>query len=242
MVHEVSCPPIIFPTGSGVCDYTFSVRWCTLGDRDGYRAWYPGLPAGPPAPPITILILTLDTVRHSPEDITEPDPTSTWSCTVASLGRGPVKWTLQYPPSRDWFTPTDWFGYIGHMTGYMGTMSTFDLNSTVFNGLPPIAGIQDGIIRNVGVTGEEDGPYLTPGMRQFDPSRAYQNPKLDDWWNPSWKFYNELGWDVRFDISTGYMELNHSWYRDDKNLNTPIIFNGTWNGYIPLDCQWDFSG
>ena len=121
-------------------------------------------------------------------------------------------------------------------------MFIFNLNSTVFSGFPPTAVSKDGVISNVGTSSEANGPFLTPGMRAFDPTRVYTNTPLSDYWDPGWKFYNGLGWEVRLDISTGYMELKHSWYCDDKNIDTPIIFNGTWNGYLQLECKWEFPG
>ena len=36
-----------------------------------------------------------------------------------------------------------------------------------------------------------------------------------------WDFYNALEWAVRLDLSTGYMELNHSWYCDDLDPGRP---------------------
>ena len=39
--------------------------------------------------------------------------------------------------------------------------------------------------------------------------------------NPGWNFYNALHWSLRFDLSTGYMQLNHSWYCDDKDPERP---------------------
>ncbi|KAK0618915.1 hypothetical protein B0T14DRAFT_584163 [Immersiella caudata] len=232
-VYGVACPQRIWITGES-CDYTYTAQWCTLGDREGY-------PSSPWQQ--TIPIQSIDTVRIPAGDLTEPEPSpDVWSCTVASLGRGPVKWTLQMADWVDFFSLTDWFGWIGHLTPYMNTMFLFDLNSTVFSGIPTTPAIKDGLIRGVGHSLEENGPFLTPGMQVFDPSRVYRNDKLDDWWGPGWKFYHGLDWDVRLDLSTGYMELNHSWYCDDKNLDTPIVFNGTWNGYLPLECKWEFPG
>ncbi|KAK1751142.1 hypothetical protein QBC47DRAFT_308381, partial [Echria macrotheca] len=218
--YGVPCPPQIFITGKS-CDYTYAARWCTLGDRDGF---------GPAGPPVTMSIQSIDVAPLPPGDLTEPDPSSSfsnkggdkesaWSCTVASLGRGPVRWTLQ---TTDFFSLTDWFGYIGRLSENMGTQFAFDLNSTVFSEFPPTAASRDGVIRDVGVS-NGPSPFLTPGMRAFDPARVYTNTPLSDYWAPGWKFYNGLGWQVRLDISAGYMELNHSWYCDDKNLDTPVF-------------------
>jgi len=55
-----------------------------------------------------------------------------------------------------------------------------------------------------------------------------------DYSNPGWRFCNAMAWSLRLDILTGYMELNHPWYCDDKNPERSIVFNGVWNGYLPL--------
>jgi len=231
-VYAVACPPAIFIRGDS-CDYTYAAKWCTLGDRDGYsmyRDWtiYNQL---------SLSMQSIDTVRLPAGDLTEPDPTGVWSCTVASLGRGPVQWTLQQASSWiDFFALTDWFGWINHLDPQMNTMFVFNLNSSVFAGRPRTEGDDDGVIKYLGTSREENGPFLTPGMPDFDPSRGYTSGP------GSGGFYNPLGGEVKFDISTGYMELKHSWYCDDKNLDTPVIFNGTWNGYVPLNCTWEFPG
>ncbi|KAK4451241.1 hypothetical protein QBC34DRAFT_295718 [Podospora aff. communis PSN243] len=221
--YGLACPQQFFITGDR-CDYVYTAQWCTLGDREGYLN-YPGIPLNMP-------IQSIETVRLPVGELTEPEPNpSVWSCTVASLGRGPVKWALQTSGWADLFSLTDWFGWIGHLTPEMNTGFTFDLNSSVFVGFPGTAYSKDGVIRGVGRVSEEDGPFLTPGMRSFDPSRVYTNTPLTDYWAPGWKFYQALGWEVRFDVSTGYMELKHSWYCDDKNVDTPI-FPGVRTGDI----------
>ncbi|KAK4443677.1 ankyrin repeat-containing domain protein [Podospora aff. communis PSN243] len=68
---------------------------------------------------------------------------------LVSADRGPVRWTLQYTDWADHFSLTDSFGYIGHLSPDMGTMFTFNLNSSVFSGIPPTAASKDGVV-NVG--------------------------------------------------------------------------------------------
>ncbi|KAK0644442.1 hypothetical protein B0T16DRAFT_392794 [Cercophora newfieldiana] len=36
----------------------------------------------------------------------------------------------------------------------------------------------------------------------------------------------------------GNGEALWSWYCDDKDRERPIVFNGTWNGYLPLNCSY----
>jgi hypothetical protein len=239
--YNVSCPqsPLSFVYGDS-CDFTYHAKWCTLGDRDGYFSWN--------APePLVMPTDTLDVVRLSAGGLAEPEPSpDIWSCTVASLGRGPIKWTLQQSHWFDpgFFTQTDWFGVFSDLPEVPSTWFLFNLNSSVFAGFPPTVLSKDGVVRDLGIRQEYNGWTMTPWTRTFNPSRTISDMTESDGYttNYGWKFYNALDWQFRFDISTGYMELNHSWYCDDKNLDTPIIFNGTWNGYIPLSCEWRFPG
>jgi len=235
-VSGMPCPrnPVI--TGDS-CDYVFSTQWCTLGDRDGYD--------NRPGGPLKIPLDDIDVVRLPTGEFTEPEPRpEVWSCTVASLGRGPVKWTLQMSEGMDFFAQTDWFGLFSDMPEVMSTWFTFELNNSALAGFPPTMASKDGIVRHVGV--REDIfdwiGVMTPGMRTFDPLRLVRHSDFGKGWAAGWKFYNALDWNLRFDISTGYMELNHSWYCDDKNLDKPLVFNGTWNGYLSLDCMWELPG
>ncbi|KAK0726001.1 hypothetical protein B0H67DRAFT_551424 [Lasiosphaeris hirsuta] len=230
------CPRVIFGPSGESCDYTYRARWCTLGDRDGNANYWLG--------PLVVPTENVDVVRLPAGDLTEPEPTSeVWSCTAASLGRGPVTWALQQSDWFDFFAQTDWFGVLGNRQDVLSTMFQFNLNSSVFAGFPPTKLSKDGVVRELGITQETAGWTLTPWVRTFDPTRVYTDQT--EYWdisNPGWKFYNALAWSLRLDISTGYMELNHSWYCDDKDPERPIVFNGTWNGHVPLACDYGFPG
>ncbi|KAK3342066.1 hypothetical protein B0T25DRAFT_358152 [Lasiosphaeria hispida] len=236
--YTAPCPPVIFGPSGDSCDYTYHARWCTLGDRNG------GLNA-PWFGPLVVPTENVDVVRLPAGDLTEPAPApEVWSCTTASLGRGPVVWALQQSGWVDFFAQTDWFDVLSsYHPDVLTTWFEFNLNSSVFAGFPPTALSKDGVVRDLGVRQEVAGRALTPWMRTFDPTRVFTDrAEYPDISNPGWKFYNALGWSLRFDISAGYMELNHSWYCDDKDPERPVVFNGTWNGYVPLTCGYEFPG
>jgi hypothetical protein len=183
------------------CEGQMRSSWCTLGKFDG---------GGNP------INLYPDEIKmtHLPANVfTDPDPVpGEWSCTVQSLGR-PIVWRLQ---TKDYFFLTAWFGHW--KSDQMYSNLRFDLNSSVFSNRPG-----GGLIRKVGLQsgwGPEAGS-LTPWLRGFDPTQTLRSVKRDSYYKPGWDFYNGLDWNVRFDAATGYMELNQSWYCDDKDPSTP---------------------
>jgi len=208
------CPQIPFwgPAGTS-CDYTYSAKWCTLGDRDGNGT------------PLWVASENT-TITHLPaRELTEPEPDpNIWSCTVSSLGRGPVTWRLGSAPGslRGYLASTAWFDPSS--SSRADTMSTsfyFDLDSSVFHGRPLNANDyrdRDSIIRNVGVRADS----ITPWVRTYDPARVYDD--RTEYWdveNDGWRYYNVLGWKLRLDLLTGYLEVNQSWYCDDKDRGRP---------------------
>ncbi len=54
---------------------------------------------------------------------------------------------------------------------------------------------------------------MTPYLGNDDPSQWYYS------WNRT--SVNDQGWSMRFDPAVGYMELNQSWYCDDKDFEHP---------------------
>ncbi|GAB1317059.1 hypothetical protein MFIFM68171_07269 [Madurella fahalii] len=220
---QVICQTLIAPI---YCDVLFSAQWCSLGgDRDGR-----GRPLG--------IRASQTAVQRLPDNaLTDPDPVpGQWSCTAASVARGPVVWRLQ---TRDYLALTAWFGHW--KSDQMYTKLRFDLNSSVFWGRPG-----GGVLRDVGIqqTWGSDASRLTPWLRGFDPTHTFRSRnQFEGRYDAGLgaDFYNPLDWSVRFDLSTGYMELNNSWYCDDKNPSMPIVFDGSWNGYIPLNCSYKFG-
>ena len=117
--------------------------------------------------------------------------------------------------STSWFTefpsadvPLTWF--------------RLDLNSSALHGVPPTNISRDGVVRDIGVTWFDHVGIVTPWTHRWDPMRLWDDQSESDGLsNPGWNFYNALHWSLRFDLSTGYMQLNHSWYCDDKDPERP---------------------
>ncbi len=104
----------------------------------------------------------------------------------------------------------------------MYTRLRFDLVNSVFENRPDSAGGAR-VVTDVGTEswlgyqkGQAEAAKLTPWLRGADPTawfRSYDRVVYDELarWN----------WRVRFDVLTGYMELNHTWYCDDKDTKRP---------------------
>ncbi|KAM7193667.1 hypothetical protein V8F20_008304 [Naviculisporaceae sp. PSN 640] len=135
-----------------------------------------------------------------------------------------------------------------HTEGFP-TRLVFDLASSVFPASSysssPDRSRGSGVIHNLGTVSFDPhgGPgssgrwfsgsnlTLTPYMKDWDPTAVYRSVvNLADRFGSErtlqiegggWDFYNALHWDLRFDLSMGYMELNHSWYCDDLNAKNP---------------------
>jgi len=153
-----------------------------------------------------------------------PDP-SVWSCTVSSLGRGPVTWT---------FRPGDYLGGMISRTIWFTTPASyrpasmmtnlfFNLENSVFRGrpfrqTPTDDRDRDSLIHNIGANAHS----LTPWVDAFDSARWYTD-RIDypDGSNPGWRFYQGLGWKIRADLATGWMEVGMDWYCDDKERGRP---------------------
>ena len=195
---KVLCQNFFWPV---YCEVDFESEWCTLGEADG---------RGPPA---RVYSDQTKVERLPANELTDPDPVpGLWSCTVSSLSR-PVVWRLR---TRDYLTDTVWFGHWKSDQTY--THLKFDLENSVFSERPG-----GGLITGVGIQ-DSWGPAagsLTPWLRGFNPAQTLHSGDRASYSNLGWDFYNVLGWDVRFDVSTGYMELNMSWYCDDKDPARP---------------------
>ena len=207
-VYNYGCPSFFAPNP---CNITLSARWCSLGaDREGRGS-------------ATVWSTRPIALQRLPDNaLTSPDPDpSQWSCTVASLGRGPVVWTLR---ARDYLALTAWFGHWKSDQTY--TKLRFDLSSSVFRDRSDGKGGSGGVVRDVGIQSkysEYGAGDLTPWLRGFNPTATFRslNRNSNSYRDIGWDFYNVLDWQVRFDITTGYMELNHSWYCDDKDPSRP---------------------
>jgi len=59
-------------------------------------------------------------------------------------------------------------------------------------------------------------------VKTYDPTVTFDDQiDYSDSANPGWHYYNALSWSVRVDLLTNYIELNHSWYCDDKDRQKP---------------------
>lgn len=104
---------------------------------------------------------------------------------------------------------------------------SFDFANSAFfprlGSLHPGPGPDDGgWIRHV----EANTPALTPFTPEWRPAASY-GQRDDPWWNLGFggrfPFDNALSWRMRFDAATGYLELNHVWYCNDKNPDMPYV-------------------
>ncbi|KAK4450171.1 hypothetical protein QBC34DRAFT_297593 [Podospora aff. communis PSN243] len=217
---NVVCGNLIAPLW---CNITYTADWWSLGgDRDG---------KGTPIRVGTNFGRDVTVTRLPGDAFRAPEPEEgRWSCTVNSLGRGPVKWRLQVDR---YLALTAWYGYGREDVTY--TRVRFDLNSSVFWGREG-----GGIVKGVGNERSADSGRGTAYLGSWESAMVRTTPWVASW-DPSWTFrsgeryggearYEDLGWDVynvldwsvRFDVPTGYMELKHSWYCDDMNPGDPF--------------------
>ncbi|KAK1751131.1 hypothetical protein QBC47DRAFT_464326 [Echria macrotheca] len=205
------------------CDMFTLTRWCQTGK---YNMNSDSLE------PVNMTAggTTVRTSRLPANALVDPDPDpNVWSCTADSLGR-PVTWTLsQFRPSG--FFHTYWL-YMSAVSAPPSVLS-FDFANSAFSRR---SGDGDGgLIRHV----EANTPALTPFTPEWRPAASY-GQRDDPWWNfgfgGRFPFDNPLSWRMRFDAATGYLEMNHVWYCNDKNPDTPLLFNGTWAGHIDMKC------
>lgn len=90
------------------------------------------------------------------------------------------------------------------------TALTFSLDNSAFHNLPKG---RSGLIE----VRSYDSVELTPWMRTWDPTHVFASRGS----GYDRDFYPVLGYSLQLDLSSGYMELNHSWYCDDKDPERP---------------------
>ncbi len=129
----------------------------------------------------------------------------------------------------------------------------FDFYNSAFGGFPG-----GGMIPSVGINIARG---TTPYTADYSPG-GWRTHHDGSWWTIQGSrppFREMLGWRVRFDAVRGYLEVNHLWYCDDKNPETPyvfpfllfsptrpfcvlmryrILFNGTWAGFVDMECKF----
>jgi hypothetical protein len=78
--------------------------------------------------------------------------------------------------------------------------------------------------------GAQDGTDLAPYYPDFNPTRTYGEPgevgfdDINGWIYQRGRVFphaNNLAWNVRFDASSGYLELSHTWFCADKDPSHP---------------------
>lgn len=195
------------------CDYHFFTRWCSSGRRDDTVV----LPAD-----TTIAGTTTRTIRLPANALLDPDPNpNEWSCTADSLGK-PVVWTLKETLPEGFFS-TVWL-YMSQIADPYSNLH-FDLHNSALLRRPG-----GGVLTRVRAWSRPLTPYL-PSWR---PAEAYVSSTMP--------FENVLGWALRFDGDSGYLELNHTWYCNDKNPGMPTLFTGTWAGKVEMQCAQRNTG
>lgn len=208
----------------GPCNITYTANWCALtpvSDTNGH-GWPQPIYVSSHATPPALNITTLpggDELTSGPD----PDPYK-WSCTVNSIGRGPIKWRLRTATESDgrwrkYFAATAWFdGGSDVTTSEYG----FDLISSVFEGHPNGNWRTGGLIENVGANSYVT-TLTTPWLTGWDPTVEYGSEGQPSWY-PGWDveaMYNILEWKSRLDMTTGYLEVGASWYCDDFDPERP---------------------
>jgi len=153
------------------------------------------------------------TERLPSNALIDPDPVpGEWSCTVASLGR-PFEWRLhsQGSPVPGFSVPGSFFTTMpwpsGGFVDAVGSTLSFTLNNSALASRPG-----GSLIRDIYPISDE----LTPYFPDFQPTQSYEMSRA---WRD--EYPNVLWWSVKFDVSTGYMELKHSWYCNDKDPSRP---------------------
>ncbi|KAK5658126.1 hypothetical protein OQA88_2682 [Cercophora sp. LCS_1] len=200
------------------CDYYSFTRWCSTG------TWNNGqiTPAD-----MAVSGNVTRTVRMPATALTDPDPNpADWSCTVDSLGK-PIEWTFKENRPEGVFHTT-WL-YMSDINEPKSFFAMDLVNSALMR--RPGGGIMPHV--------DAWSKQLTPYTAAWKPTATYIQSDAPWWANGmggKFPFDNLLGWKMRFDADKGYLELNHLWYCNDKNPTRPILFNGTWAGYLKMQC------
>ena len=181
-------------------EYKF-VRWCRAGSSSS-------------SPPAIIEGHVTRQEHLAIKALTNPDPNSSdWSCTASSLGR-PVVWSIQ--PARfaggvqvyaDRPVFTDWPDRRNPYN--METDLIFDLNSSALAAPTPTDPLR-GIVGLVMGFGDD----MTPGMPRFDPTKWHRA-------NKDFPFGNTQDLRFRYDAVSSYIEIEHTWFCDDKDRANP---------------------
>jgi hypothetical protein len=204
------CPSLL---PAAQCHHHFFTHWCSFGTYDG---GYGDNTIGSIKPSSTTISATLLHHEALPTNaLTDPNPDvndAELGCTVASLGRA-VTWRLEHPPDTQFTVHR-----VNPNVDWRTTELRFALNNSALG--------RDPRDKNFDYVGGFDNA-LTPYMDGFDPTRTYSSrdnlPFAGYSLGNRRDMGNMLDWSVRFDASSGYMELESSWYCMDKSPSTPYV-------------------
>lgn len=154
----------------------------------------------------------LRTERLPANALTDPDPDphpGDWACTADSLAR-PIEWRLRQPPGSAAVFSTAW------PNAGVEPRSTFtiELNNSATARRPG-----GGVLPNVGATGAWLTPYFA-GWRPATPYGVEETPNAIGYYQRR-PYRNMVDWSFRFDALSRYLELNHTWFCNDKNPDMP---------------------
>lgn len=194
------------------CDWYYHTRWCATGTRNP-----------PNAATVTLADTTLQGVLQRTallpaNAFSDPDPDpDRWSCTVDSLGR-PLEWHLRETPD------------------HLGITDFFDTQFRFFDEVQAPRSTLDFEFANSAFARREAGNgatrimlWRTSGLSPFVPA-----------WRPDFAyglvrpesmvivqsggrrpFSNFVDWSLKYDAAKAYLELNHTWYCNDKTPSQP---------------------
>lgn len=189
------------------CRDYFSTRWCAIGTYSARTGQV--TPANK-----TFAGEVIHTEILPSNALTDPDPDpNEWSCMADSIGR-PVTWRFTAAPSfyaqpGAFFTTSP--GY--DVDDPRSTFSVYLENS----GLARRPGGPKGGF-GVGALAERMTPYA-PGWKPGSKYGLESSPNdIEVRRRP---FRNVVDWGLRFDAERGYLEVEHSWYCDDKAPGKP---------------------
>ncbi len=191
--------------GNRTCYSRTTNRWCASGKLEETRV----------VKSDTVVRGSIVRTEQLPSNaFVDPDPDpSAWSCTAASLGR-PVEWRLQTPGTKpQGFFSTEWLDMSD--ISRPKSILHLELHNSALVGRPG-----GGVVQNVGGW----TPALTPYLPVWQPALVYDfslSPGEDMIPGRRRPYPNMVGWSVRFDAEQGYLELNHTWYCNDKNPSKP---------------------
>ena len=145
--------------------------------------------------------------------LTDPDPNpNDWSCLGDSVGR-PVIWTLRPAPAF-YGQPGAFFSTAATAYRSQSAFSVYLDNSALAK--RPGGGGPKGVGFELGATTEK----LTPYAAEWEPTYRYVlgSTYADLRPRPN---KNVIDWGFRFDAKRGYLEVNHTWFCDEKSPGKP---------------------